>query len=239
MGMKLRASHAVIAFYAVLIAGCATPGTSNLSYAPPEKSAKLPNEMVVNKPFDAVWDSFVHNLAKSFYVINNIDKQSRIINVSFSTETPETYADCGISTRTYSRGDENHTYTYNVASTSTFKVASRTGASNKLPLTALVTRHSSLEGRINIYVAPEGPNTRISVNARYVLTVKAEGTYVEENLYGNPIARGTLPTETATATFNTNQPVTTDWSTPEQPNTVTCQARGRLESDILQLTQKL
>src|SRR6266446_73629 len=116
--MKFRARPTVIAFYVALITGCATPGTSHLGYAPPENSAKIRNEVVVSKPFDSVWDSFVRNLAKSFYVINNIDKQSRIINVSFATDTPETYADCGISTRTYSRGDENHTYKYNVASAS-------------------------------------------------------------------------------------------------------------------------
>jgi len=237
--MKLRASLAVVAFYTVLIAGCATPGTSNFGYTPPENSAKIRNEIVVNKPFDVVWDSFVHSLAKSFYVINNIDKQSRIINVSFSTDTPETYADCGTSTRTSSRGDETHTYKYNVASTSNFKVASRAGNHNQFPLTQFIVRRSSLDGRMNIYVAPEGQNTRVSVNARYVLTVKVEGTYVAENLYGTPTARGALPAKTATSTFNTNQPSTTDWGTPEEPGSVTCQARGRLESDILQLTQKL
>jgi hypothetical protein len=176
-------------------------------------------------------------LAKSFYVINNIDKQSRIINVSFSTDTPEAYVDCGITTRTYSRGDERQTYKYHLASASTYKEATSAGINNKLPQTTVISRRPSLEGRVNIYVAPEDQNTRASVNIRYVLTIKAEGTYMIENRYGTPIQNGTIPAQTSTITFNTNQPATVNWGTPQQPLEATCQSLGRLEKDILQLTQ--
>ena len=220
-----------------MIAGCATPGTSTFSYTPPQNPTKIQNEIILSKPFEAVWDSFVRELAKSFYVINNIDKQSRIINVSFSTDTPEAYVDCGITTRIYSRGDERQTYKYQLASASTYKMATSTGINNQLPQTAVISRRSSLEGRVNIYVAPEDQNTRVSVNIRYVLTIKTEGTYTTENRYGTPIQSGTIPAQTSTATFNTNQPTTFNWGTPQQPAEGTCQSLGRLEKDILQLTQ--
>src|SRR4030095_14702085 len=161
--MKFRTKPTVIALYAAMITGCATPGTSNLSYAPPQTSTKIQNEVIVSKPFEAVWDSFVRELAKRFYVINNIDKQSRIINVSFSTDTAEAYIDCGIVTRTYSRGDERQTYKYHLASASTYKIATSTGINNQLPQTGVLSRRTSLEGRVNIYVAPEDQNTRVSV----------------------------------------------------------------------------
>src|SRR4030095_2984850 len=159
--MKFRTKPTVIALYAAMITGCATPGTSTLSYAPPQTSTKIQNEVIVSKPFEAVWDSFVRELAKSFYVINNLDKQSRVINLSFSTNTPEEYVDCGIITRTYSRGNHRRTYKYQVASTSAYIVAGSTGVNNKLPQTAVFSRQLFLEGLVNIYVAPEDQNTRV------------------------------------------------------------------------------
>jgi hypothetical protein len=226
-----------IALSAAVAAGCATPGTSNIGYLPPENPTKMSNEVVVDKPFESVWDALVRDLAKSFYVINNIEKQSRLINVSFSTDAPETYVDCGTTTRTYARGDENQTYKYNVASSFTYKVAARTGNLNQFPVTRNISRRTVLEGRANIYVAPEGQGTRVSVNARYILSVNTQGVYTVENVYGTPIERGALPQRTFTATFNTNQPTTVDWGTPGQPMQVTCHSRGRLEHDILQLVQ--
>ena len=130
-----REIHAIfVQPLSIITIGCATPGTSTFDYTPPQKPTKIQNETIVSKPFETVWDSFVRELAKSFYVINNIDKQSRIINVSFSTDTPETYVDCGITTHTYSRGDERQTYKYNLASASTYKMA---GVNNQLPQTAV------------------------------------------------------------------------------------------------------
>jgi hypothetical protein len=74
-----------------------------------------------------------------------------------------------------------------------------------------------------------------TMNIRYVLTVKVEGTYMTENRYGTPIQSGTIPAQTFTDTFNTNQPTTKNWGTPQQPLEGTCQSLGRLEKDILQL----
>jgi hypothetical protein len=102
-------------------------------------------------------------------------------------------------------------------SSSTYKIATSAGINNQLPQTGVVSRRTSLEGRVNIYVAPEDQNTRVSVNIRYVLTVKAEGTYMTENRYGTPIQSGTIPAQTFTDTFNTNQPSTKNWGTPQQP----------------------
>ena len=234
MGFKTKPT--IITLYAVMITGCATPGTSTINYAPPQNFTTIQNEIIVRKPFEAVWDSFVRELAKSFYVIK-LDKQSRVINLSFSTNTPEEYVDCGIITRTYSRGNHKRTYKYQVASASAYIVAGSTGVNKELPQTAVFSRLLSLEGGVNIFVAPEDRNTRVSVNIRYVLTSKVEGTYTTENRYGRRIQSGTIPAQTFTSRFNTNQPAIVTMGTRRQPLEGTCQSLGRLEKDILQLAQ--
>ena len=235
--MRVKTKPTIITLYVVMITGCATPGTSTINYAPPQNFTTIQNEIIVSKPFEAVWDSFVRELAKGFYVVNKLDKQSRVVTLSFSTNTPEEYVDCGIITRTYSRGNHRRTYKYQVASASAYIVAGSTGVNKKLPQTAVFSRRLSLEGGVNIYVAPEDQNTRVSVNIRYFLTSKVEGTYTTENRYRRRIQSGTIPAQTFTSVFNTNQPVIVTMGTPQRPLEGTCQSLGRLEKDILQLAQ--
>jgi hypothetical protein len=62
--------------------GCVTPGSSSFFYNPPERP-KPPNEITVEEPFNVVSDRLVARIARSFFVINNIEKESRLINLSF------------------------------------------------------------------------------------------------------------------------------------------------------------
>src|SRR3972149_6139198 len=70
---------------------------------------QVSNEIVVSRPQSEVWDILVKELSKSFYVINNIDKESRIIKVSFSSNNPSEYIDCGKAYRTYAQGKKTET----------------------------------------------------------------------------------------------------------------------------------
>jgi hypothetical protein len=106
-------------------AGCATQGISTFKYVGPARFFEVKNETVVEKPYTQVWDGLVKELSKSFYVINNIDKESRIINLSFSTNSPSEYVDCGKVNRTYSQGGKTEEYNYDVAGPSEFKVATQ------------------------------------------------------------------------------------------------------------------
>ena len=120
----------------------------------------IQNEAVINKPFSQVWDELVKGLAKSFYVINNIEKASRLINVSFSTESPQSYVNCGKSIRTYERDNERANYEYEIAASSTYKLAAgRVGQYGQYIGTLHVHRSTSLEGRVNVYVAPQKEDT--------------------------------------------------------------------------------
>lgn len=77
-------------------------------------------------------------LAKSFFVVNNIEKESRLINVSFSTETPEKYINCGRTTRTFKLGDEVLTTSYDVAADSSYKFGHGTTANRQFSLVAYI-----------------------------------------------------------------------------------------------------
>ena len=89
-----------------LVGGCA--GSSTYHYTPPTSLITPHNEVTIDEPFDVVWDRMVKNLSADFFVINNIEKISRLMNVSFSTTSPGKYIDCGRSRRTYTgpRGEQ-------------------------------------------------------------------------------------------------------------------------------------
>jgi len=225
----------------ISLLGCATP-TSSLVYIPPNE-VKYNNEAFVDKPFEVVWDELVEQLSKSFYVINNIEKASRIINVSFAIDTPEEYVDCGVSTREYGVKSNMSTYTYEVAESSFYKAASRAGTSSQFPsilgyqVDHNVNRETSLEGRANIFVAPEGNGTKITVNCRYVFKVELSGSYETRDVIGAVVQRGILPPSSSSMVFNTNQEKKTNWGTPSEPFFVTCHSTGELEQGILNLVK--
>ena len=213
---------------------CATTGTSGYSRVPASPT-KVENEITLDRSFEEAWDRLVKGLAKSFYVINNIEKSSRIINVSFSTESPQEFIDCGKSQRTYQRGNDQREFVYDIASTSSYQLADKGGAYGQFPVTHYLKRATSREGRVNIYVAPEGQKTIVSVNSRYIFTVRISGISVTENAFGKPISQVPIPPAPHSHSFNTNQPNMTDWGPPGNPEYVTCYSTGKLERDILNL----
>src|SRR2546428_522669 len=104
--------------------GCATAGTQTSDIAPAQQQ-HVDNEVIVPGSSDVTWDRLVQRLSRGFYVINNIDKASRLINISFSSNTRQEYIDCGTTTRTYTRGQEHQEYKYPIAQSSTYKMGER------------------------------------------------------------------------------------------------------------------
>ena len=228
--MRLAASAVVIG---VALSGCATQGVSTLDYTPPVP-VQVNNEKSVSRPQSAVWDELVRELSKSFFVINNIERESRIINVSFNSNAPKEYVDCGRSRRTYREGEVVQTVEYAAAESSEFKVAGKQPNPN-FSTYANLRRQTSLEGRSNIYVAPDraDPNkTLISVNTRYVLTVRVRGESIAANVAGNVVRRDAIPESNNSYIFSTNKP-----SVTELKDDLTCAGTGRLESDILNMVK--
>lgn len=163
---KLPKGYALLIMVSVL-GGCAS-STQSYSAA---TSHVVENEKILNIPFSKAWDQYVAELTKSFFVINNIDKESRIINVSFSVNKPSEFIDCGVTTRTAAHPSiGTQTFTYPTADDSTYLAG--VDGTNEL---WNVQRNTNLEGRANIYMAPQGNNTLLRVNARYVWSVDVTG----------------------------------------------------------------
>lgn len=219
-----------------MLSGCAVQGVNTLKYAD-SKFEPIKNEIQINEPYLKVWDALVRDLAKSFYIINNIDKESRIINVSFSSTEPVDFVDCGKSTRTYSEGSKEEKFEYELAASSIYKFATPQQEDPAFNNYVMINREPILEGRSNIYIAPvdsDSTKTSISVNSRYILTIKAKGQIYAKHISGRVFTRGSIPEETSTWSFNTNEVVKKDLGGGV---IVTCFSKGKLEKDILGILQ--
>ena len=75
----------------LLFTGCVG---GRLTYTPPSVQAKINNSIVFDEPKDQIWKRAIVNLSSSFFVINNLDKESGLINLSYSG-SPEKCIDCG------------------------------------------------------------------------------------------------------------------------------------------------
>lgn len=107
--VKLR-NALLLAPLAAFFVGCGPK--ADLRYQSPTQTV-FQNTAIVNSPFEDTWDRLIKNLSREFFVINNVEKVSRIINVSFYTDTPGDLIDCGMTTRTYqSGGGSPETFTY-------------------------------------------------------------------------------------------------------------------------------
>jgi hypothetical protein len=207
--MKIKTSAVLVAM-SLAIAGCAT---STANYAPPTE-AKVTNTKFVNKPFDAVWDGLVKGLSSDFFVINNIDKNSRLINISFTSQRPSDFVDCGTTYRTFKNARGDQSYSYKTADGADFT------ATNDQGLVFNVRRTSRLEGRTNIYIAPENTGTNITVNTKYIVSIAVVATAID----GRPAGTENLVFDPSTKqTFS--------------DGVVTCSAVGAIEDRILRTAQ--
>lgn len=233
LSMRLTRSvllDANVLLLTLLASACAPVGTATAHVTPPEPHT-VDNEAVVPGSSDVVWDRIVQRLSRGFYVINNIDKASRLINVSFSSTTPQAYIDCGTTSRTFDRGAVHLKYEYPVAQPSDFVTGGKSG--NAL-VTYNVSRRTDLEGRANLYVAPRDSGaTTVTANVRYVLTIRVTGTYQTESLIGAPGVGGTMTPSSSTVSFNTNQPNSLEIGTATNPMTVSCNSLGTLENELI------
>jgi hypothetical protein len=231
-------NRTVLLFFIVtLISGCATQGVSTQRYVEPPVRT-FTNEVIIEKPYSQVWDALVKQLSKSFYVINNIDKESRIINVSFVSTKPDDFIDCGRTYRTYTQGDNIERYEYETASKSRFKVATPNKINQNYAGFILVQRDTSLDGRSNIYVAPnEGsPNvTTVTVNARYILTIKVRQDLYGQHVNGSVHFFQNLPGNDYTVALDTKKPESIDFGADVSG---TCLSRGILEKEILRMAKQ-
>jgi hypothetical protein len=205
--LKMRKMIALAGAVAVLN-GCAS---SSIDYRPPA-GKPVTNTKEISVPFDQAWDTLVRQLSSDFFVINNIDKNSRLINLSFSTQKPSDFVDCGTTNRVFENGRGKRNYSYASADSSDFSVT------NDKSIAFNMSRRSKLEGRVNIYLAPSGTGTSVAVNSKYALQVNWSAVGFD----GSPGGSGSN-----TFDFSTKQ----GYVAPE----LTCYAKGTLEQKILEM----
>jgi hypothetical protein len=196
-----------------LLLGCIA---GRLDYTRPKNPQESQNFKIINKPREVVWNTTIPALSKQFFAINNLDKSSGLINVSYSGD-PERYIDCG----------RISSYVRNFAGERTFDFA---GARAQEMYQVMkrgglfyVERKMSLEGRINLVFEETAVNqSKITANTRYVITRLMTVQKAGENF---PQSR----TDTITFDFGgrASFPTTGDGQATE------CVSTGKLEEEIL------
>jgi hypothetical protein len=197
----------LIAFALVLVGACGQ--MQNIpSSAPP--LAKDANTVVINQPFEQVWSHAIPQVGKSFFAINNIDKNSGILNISYDGD-PEQYVDCGTIHSEY--GAEKIDFPAAKAHQDWL------GPSGGI-LPANYSRTVTLAGRMNIvFEHLSETSTKVTVNARYVLNISTT-TRVGQ-------VPPTSPHETIM--FNSGGEATLEHGA--------CRPNGKFEHDVLAMIQ--
>lgn len=207
----------IAAIAAFALAGCA----GKMEYVRPSSSFQAgSNSKVIDKPRDAVWAATVPELGKQFFVINNMDKASGLINVSYSGD-PEKYVDCG----------QISSYVKNARGERTYAFPAARGSQDYEAMTngqlIFINRRMELDGRMNLVFEELGPNqTRVSANTRYV--VKRDVNLRDVN--------GKTANRSDSVNFNSNS--SGSYPNPaEGSGPVTCVANGALEREVLSIVR--
>ena len=206
--------HLVILGSALILGACAS---ANLQVRQPDASVRPNYTKELSRPKDQVWNDAVAALGQRFFVINNLDKSSGFINISYSGD-PARYVDCGAFTVTIT-GPNAKTQTIDGAAVDARYETVAPMPPYGVPTRVQVRRQISLEGRVNLIFEATGPDkTRVTTATRYVLTRKISMS----NMVGQ---------HTDTASFNGNEKGQFPQLGTNQATE--CVATGELEKSVL------
>lgn len=195
------------------LAGCA----GKVDYIrPTTKATPGSNVKILNRPREAVWTAAVPELGKRFFVINNLDKASGLINISYSGD-PEKYIDCGRITSFVKNAKGERTYEFPGSRAQQYYEIMNPNVG-----LFFIDRRMALEGRVNLIFEEVGPNqTRVTANTRYVVqrqrTVRAAANNIPQTMNDN-------------VTFNSGGAAAFSGSTD---GAAECAATGALEREII------
>jgi hypothetical protein len=131
----------------------------------PDNSTVFPNS------FETVWASAIASLTEKSFVLDTLSKDSRIITFSFSSLDPGEYLDCGQLTYINTGGIDGNGAKSIPGTAPMAELLVSTG----MPRPAPARRTARLEGKANIIFSEEETRkTRVTVLARYVMSVRTE-----------------------------------------------------------------
>lgn len=207
----MNRSTCLLVGIALAVAGCAT---GSFVIDRPAQQPNRPNSLVVDKSRDAVWEAAIAGLGKRFFVINNLDRASGFISLSYNGP-PLRYVDCGIM-RIEAKTLMGE-FRQNIPA-ATESAEYPFVAPDATPMR--VRRAMKLEGRINVIVQAQGASqTSLVVNARYILNRSAEFFDSSGRRVGSAADSQTMDTG-GTANF-------------QGSSAMQCVPTGLLEEDVL------
>ena len=205
-------------FIVMAVAALSGCGVGKYDYTPPMSYPSITSSVTVSKPKDFVWKRLIAELSKRFFIVNNLDKESGFINVSYSGD-PEKYINCGTITSYIKHLHDERTFTFPGSS-------AHQQYQMIIDMLYNVNREMTLEGRMNITVAViDEKSTTVSSNAKYIVTRKTQ-------MY-NP--QGMMVSNTSdTINFNTGGtgvfPMVIG-----RPISLTCTSNGSFEKEVLDI----
>ena len=219
------------------VAGCATQGVSTYSHSEP-RNPEFNFDRDFTEPQSVVWDRLVKNIATSFFVINNIDKESRILNLSYSSDRPQDYIDCGRTRHDYTLNGVTKSFEYGTTDNiARYEVATPRQLSTQASSSFELVRTAKLEGRANVYVAPEGNGTKVTVNAKSVTKVMISGDVVHKSAAGAVLLRQAATPSVAEFVAITKGATSNSVVSGNDVFNVTCYSTGKLEQNILDMAK--
>jgi hypothetical protein len=194
-----------------VLSGC-TAGRQD--YRPPALMTKPSNAIVIDRPIDVVWKELVSGVGRRFFVINNIDRTSGLINLSYGGD-PELYIDCGMVESYVKNLKGERTYVFPGArAQQSYELMNNSGL-------YFVDRRMALDGRINVIAEElEQSKTRVTVNTRYIVTRTQQARRADGQVMG---------TLTHTTSFDAGD------SGQMLGGPLVCRSTGRLENELLRI----
>lgn len=208
---RLALNLGVLTLLAAMLSACA----GEVRYTPPKTTYALNNTKTVERSKDDVWKYLIPELGKEFFVINNLDKDSGLINISYSGD-PTVYIDCG----------QIFSYVQNARGKRTYDFpAAKANQDYETLQGELIyyNRRMSLEGRVNLIVQDVGnEKTLVSANTKYVVTKSGTAR--------RAVSPNLSQSYSDTISFNAGGRATF-------PQGTICVSTGRLEASILDLVK--
>jgi hypothetical protein len=185
-----------------------------VSHIEPQGLQSTNNSVVLKESRDKVWMKLIDGIGKSFFVIDSIEKDSGLINISFSDD-PCKFISCG-TVNSYVL-DAQGKRKYNFPACIEYKEYEEFNKGNLFIIRRLIT----LDGRASIMVQKRNNGTLVKVNVRYVVIKDAE-------IY-DPSYRF-IRTELSSIIFNSN-------GGESFPNGMKCYANGQFEKMIFNMVK--
>jgi hypothetical protein len=202
----------LLIFMSMIAISCVS---GKVSYIAPQGLQSTNNSVVLKESRDKVWMKLIDGIGESFFVIDNIEKDSGLINISYSGD-PCRFISCG-TLNSYVLNAQGKRK-YNFPACIKYKEYEEFDKENLF----IIKRWMTLDGRASIIVQERNNGTLVKVNVRYIV-IKNTKIY-------DPSWRF-IRTTLSSMGFNSN-------GGESFPNGTKCYANGQFEKIILDIAKK-